>query len=403
MPNAKKMEQAQTFNLADESRQHWMRRYHFSPRGIGFLEPGVVALDHPAMSAYNIAKSAYQIRPDVLNLDWVSKATKIPAAEVAKRLSRMYDDHLIMLVMNPATQVWGWGLYYWFVKLREGTPRKTKDEFSEWYQSKDEICSGYETQGGFDFFNGDHMRVLDNLLWDVILPLGKRPEVEYVKLAPVRRDIREDHMNMWDAPDETYREYMWGAHEAEKLAKVQHGLDPTDIRILMAINQKRPVADYFNYPALAEISGLDAGDLRKGIEEVIERKRILVPLVFLNWQKLGLTQKQFAVRLFQIVPCCRKAEIADALSKVGEFSSVWEFTDSYYDIGLMACNQTTDIDALRSLVKSYPEVEAVDEADVVRQYRRWVCRLDDQHGFWEECVFTDDFLKDFSVREEVHS
>ena len=27
-------------------------------------------------------------------------------------------------------------------------------------------------------------------------------------------------------------------------------------------------------------------------------------------------------------------------------------------------------------------------------YRRWVCRLDEQNGYWEECVFTDDFLED---------
>jgi hypothetical protein len=403
MPRSCKIESGQPFDLADKSRQEWMRRYHFAPRGIGFLEPGVLPLDHPEMGGYNIAKSAYQIRPDVFNLDWLSGKTKIPAAEIGKRLSRMYNDHLIMLVMNPATQVYGWGLYYWFVKLRAGTPRKVKEEFTEWYQAKDQICSGYETAGGFDFFNGNHMRVLDNLLWDVVLPLGQRPEVEYVRLAPVRRDIREDHMNMWDAPDETYREYLWGAGEAEKLAKIQKKLDPTDISILMAINQKRPVSDYFDFPALAEISGLDAEDLRKGMEDIIEHKRILVPLVFLNWQKLGLTQKMFAVRLFQIVPCYRKAEIADSLAQTTEFSSVWEFTDSHYDIGLMACNQTTDIDALRKLVQSIPEVEAIDEADVVRQYRRWVCRLDDQRGFWEECVFTDDFLQDFSVRPEVRS
>lgn len=36
------------------------------------------------------------------------------------------------------------------------------------------------------------------------------------------------------------------------------------------------------------------------------------------------------------------------------------------------------------------------ETDVSRQFRRWVCRLDDDHDYWEECVFTDDILEDWT-------
>lgn len=71
----------------------------------------------------------------------------------------MYDEHLIMFVMNPNVGVYGWGLYYWVVKLKDGTDPKVKAEFAKWYQNKDDICTGYLAEGDFDFFNGNHMRV----------------------------------------------------------------------------------------------------------------------------------------------------------------------------------------------------------------------------------------------------
>ena len=36
-----------------------------------------------------------------------------------------------------------WGLYYWVVKLKDGTDPKVKAEFAKWYQNKDDICTGY--------------------------------------------------------------------------------------------------------------------------------------------------------------------------------------------------------------------------------------------------------------------
>lgn len=387
----------QVYELGSDQQQQWMKKYFFAPRGVGFLEPGTVPLDDPAMSAYNIAKSAYQIRPDVFNMAWLSKAVGLKKEEIIKRLHRLYDEHLYMLVMNPATQAYGWGLYYWLVKLRQGTSEQAKVRLADWYQNKDDICTGYQCHGDFDYFNGNHMRVLDNLLADVIEPWKNNPEVEFVHLCPVRRDIRESHINMWDAPADAYREVVWGKGQLEKLAKIQNKVDLTDLKIIQALNAKKPVEDLFDFNVLAEISGLDPQELMGGIKEIVEKKRILVPVFFLNFMKLGLTNHVFVIRLFQTTPCYRKAEIADELSQVPEFNTVLEFSDSFYDMTVWAYNEISEIESLRDRISSYSEVEDIKEADITRQFRRWVCRLDDQNGYWEECVFTDDFLQDRTI------
>ena len=165
-----KSDSAVPYQLGTDDQQAWLRNYFFAPRGIGFLEPGIDALDANELAAYNVAKSSYQITPEVFNLKWIGKRVGISPKEVAERIRRMYDERLIVFVMNPATQVSGWGLYYWFVKLRMGTPEAAKTKLSDWFQEKDDICTGYRSTGDFDFFNGNHMRVLDNLLWDVIEP-----------------------------------------------------------------------------------------------------------------------------------------------------------------------------------------------------------------------------------------
>ena len=117
--------------------------------------------------------------------------------------------------------------------------------------------------------------------------------------------------------------------------------------------------------------------------------------------KLGLTMKCFLVRLFQNVPSWRKAQIADELSTNSSFNNIWEFSDSFYDYMLTSYNDITDIDALRALLEGYAEVEEIKEADSARQFRRWVARLDEQNGYWEECVFTDDFLQDRTRSSDV--
>lgn len=385
---------APDYLLGSPEQQAWMRNYFFAPRGIGFLEPGVVALDDAKMSAYNVAKSSYQIRPDVFNMAYLAKEVGLGKAEIMQRIQRMYDQRAIMFVMNPAVAAYGWGLYYWLVKLNGKATPETKAELSRWFQDKDDICTGYECHGDFDFFNGNHMRVLDNLLADVIEPWKHRPEVDYVHLCPIRRDLRESHVNMWDCPGDGYRESVWGPGQLERLAKLQDRLDLTDLRIVQALNKKRPMEDYFDYQVLAEISGLDEKAMLDGIKELVESKRIIVPLVHLNFMKLGLTNRVFIIRLFQNIPCCRKAQVTDELFGMGEFNTVMEFSDSFYDIVVWAYNELTDIPALRRKLESYSEIEEIKEADMTRMFRRWVCRLDEENGYWEECVFTDDFLQD---------
>ncbi|WZL72321.1 AsnC family transcriptional regulator [Clostridiaceae bacterium 35-E11] len=385
--------------LGTDSQLKWKQRYFFDPRGVGFLEPGVIPLDDAKMSAYNIAKSAYQIHPEVFNMEYLAKATGLDKKDIIKRMHRLYDEHLIMFVMNPATQVYGWGLYYWFVKLREGTSKEAKKKLSDWYQSKDDICTGYEMEGDFDFYNGNHMRVLDNLLADVIGPWKDNPEIEFVHICPIRRDVRESHVNMWDAPKEAYRKVYWGKGQLEKLAKIQNKIDLTDLKLIEALNTERPVAQLFDFNVLSKISGLDPKDMLAGMKEVIEQKRILVPLFHLNSMKLNLTTHAFVIRIFQNIPCYRKTQIVDELSEIPEFNTIYEFSDSFYDIMLGAYNEISDIDALRNILSKYSEIEDIKEADINKMFRRWVCRLDEENGFWEECVFTDDFLENRTIKK----
>ena len=152
---------------------------------------------------------------------------------------------------------------------------------------------------------------------------------------------------------------------------------------------------------LERLSGLDGGQMKKDFVEICDKRRFIVPMIYVNYMKLGLTMKCFLVRLFQNVPSWRKAQIADELSTNSNFNNIWEFSDSFYDYMLTSYNDITDIDALRALLEGYAEVEEIKEADSARQFRRWVARLDEQNGYWEECVFTDDFLQDRTRSSDV--
>ncbi|WP_300347529.1 hypothetical protein [Clostridium sp.] len=62
-----------------------------------------------------------------------------------------------------------------------------------------------------------------------------------------------------------------------------------------------------DYDVLSNISGLDSKTMKVDFEEIVNDKRIIVPILYLNYKKLGLTMKMFIIRLFQIIPCYRKA------------------------------------------------------------------------------------------------
>lgn len=379
--------------LGTDQAKKWEEKYFYPPRGYTFVEPGIEPTDCAAMSAYNIAKSSYQTRPDVFNMDYLTKTLHLPKEEIMKRMKRMYHDHLIMYVANFGLCVEGFGLYYWIVKLNKGTDDGDRRKLIDWYQGNDEICTGYATHGDFDFFNGNHMRVLDNLLTGVIDPWKSNPQVKSVELCPIRRDMRESGVNMIDAVGDDYRQCIYGDAQLKAMANFQNKMDLTDLRLLAALNAKRPMSEVYDYKVLAEVSGLDPKRMEEDISRIVDTKRLLTPLFHLDFAKVGLTNHMFVIRTFQTTPSYRKAEMVDELMKEKEFNTVFEFTDSYYDISCWAYNEISDIDALRKRIYSYSEVESVMEADGDRQFRRWTCRLDADTGNWEECVFTDDFLE----------
>ncbi len=384
--------------VGTEEQQKWFHKYFFNPRGLSFFEPGAVPMDNPVMSAFNVAKATYQIRPEVFNMGYLTRVLNMKKEEITKRIKKLYEDHLIMYVMTPPMQVIGYGLYYWLVKLKDGTPKEKKQLLSEWFQNKDEICTGAETKGDFDYFNGCHMRVLDNLIYDVLYRLRDLPEVEYVHLAPIRRVIRDLYTNMAESESD-YRKFFLDDEKLRKLSTMQKKMDIKDLEIFKALNTQRPVEEVYDFKVLQEISGLNPDEMLMGIKDVVETKRLLVPMFHLNTKKLGLINHQFVVRLFQMTPCYRKAEIADELSSISDFNMISELTDSFYDITLCAYKGLTDTDALLKTISSYSEVEEVKEADVTREFRRWTCRLDEENGMWEECILTDDFLQDKTQKD----
>ena len=385
------------YELGSEEQQAWMDKYTFAPRGIAFLEPGTVGLDSSEISAYNVAKSFYQNYPEVFNIPYVAKKTGLKPEDIKKRLHRLYHDHVVMFVMNPAVSLYGWGLYYWVVKLKDSATEEEKEELSRWFQNKDDICTGYRTEGEFDFFNGNHMRVLDNLLVDVIEPWKNRDYVEYVHLCPVRRDIRESNVNMWDAHKDGFRKFVFGADQIEKLLKLQNIIDKEDFAIISAINNTESIGDMFDFDVLEKLSGLDGKQMKKDLIEIVDKRKYIVPMLYVNYRKLGLHIRFYLVRMFQNVPSYRKAEIVDAFTDCEAFSNIFEFTDSFYDCMLGAYAELTDEKAIRALIEKYGEVEEIRIADSDRQFRRWAARLDEENGYWEECIFTDDFLEDRTI------
>ena len=68
-------------------------------------------------------------------------------------------------------------------------------------------------------------------------------EVEYVHLCPIRRDIRESHVNMWDSPGDGYRKYLWGDAQKQKVLRFQDKMDAADFAIIDAINNCESVGD----------------------------------------------------------------------------------------------------------------------------------------------------------------
>ncbi|MFW6196287.1 MAG: AsnC family transcriptional regulator [Thermoplasmatota archaeon] len=378
--------------MSDEKElQKYMDKYWTKPSVFGSVEPFCLkfAMD-PTYGGYNISKSAYQNRPDIFNLEWLSKETGIEEDEVEERIQRMIDKHLIMLVQNPNTYAMGWAIYYWLVDLKDNATEDQKQEVLDHIQNEDCTCSAMVGEGDFDFYGGNHVGNLDFLRNVIIKPIEDYPQVKDVYITPVARYLREEKVAQWRAPEGTTRKFYISEEEKEKLAEVQDYMDEKDVEIFCALNKKRPVEDMFDFDVMEEISGIDASELQKNLKEYVEEKPLMIPLVCLNWRKLGLTKRYFVIRMYRMLPTEQKFAVADSLSEYPEWETLWQFTQTPYDFICSAYNELTDVDELRDKLMDIEGIEEIREFDVYRATRRWTCRLDEENDFWEECVMTTD-------------
>ena len=390
------------YMIGSDEQQAYLNDYNWNVKGYSFFEPGVVSTDHKFYSAFNVAKSFYQIYPEVFNLPYIAAAVGLKQEDVKARLKKMYDNRQIILVKNSCVGVLGFGLYYWIVKLKEGLGEEQRQEFVDWMQNNDQICTGYamDAGGDFDFFNGNHMRNLDNLLGGVLDKFRFRDEVAYVHICPVRRLVRESHVNQFDAK-ENFRKYFWSAEQKQKLLALQTAMDSYDLAIIEAINNTESVADMFDYDVLAKLSGLDAEEMKKDFVYLVEQTKSVIPMVYFNYRALGLKMHFYLVSMFQNTPTWRSEQICDELSLMPEFANIFDFADAHHNLMLSCYEEITDLDKIKAKLQSYGEIGEILEASSSRQLRRWTCRLDDENGLWEECVFTDDVLQDRTVNTGV--
>lgn len=395
------MEKQKQYRIGTDEQQSYLDDYNFAPRGYGFLEPGIVASDSNEFVSFNIAKSFYQVYPEVFNLGYVEKVTGIKKEEAKKRLSKMYREHEMMLVYNPAVSIMGFGLYYWIVKLKKTATKEERERLSQWFQDNDQICTGYmmEEGGDFDYFNGNHMRNIDNLVAGVLDKFKNQDFIEYVHLCPIRRCVRESHVNQFDS-NKDYRRYLWSQEQMRNVMKFQKKMDKDDFAIIDALNNTKSIGDMFDFDVLSKLSGLDAKEMKKNLCQIVDKDRSMIPMIYFNYMALGLKLHFFAVTLFQNTPTFRSEQILDELCEEESFSNIFDIGDAHHNYVLAAYEDITDLDKLRKKILSYGEVTEVLEATSPRQFRRWTCRLDGQNGYWEECVFTDDVLLDRTTEKE---
>lgn len=389
-----------TYHIGSDEQQAYLRDYNFAPKGYGFFEPGVVSTDSKDFVAYNVAKSFYQVYPEVFNLPLISKKTGLDPEDIKKRLKKMYDSHQIMLVFNPAVSIMGWGLYYWVVKLKKSATKEQRAALTAWFQENDQICTGYamEAGGDFDYYNGNHMRSVDNLVTGVLDKFRDQDFIEYVHITPIRRCIRESHVNQFDSRKD-YRRYMWGEGQLKKLLEKQKLMDKEDFAIIDAINNVKSAGEMFDYDVLAKLSGLDAAEMKADLSRIVDVEKSMIPMIYFNFMALNLKMHFFLVSFFPNTFTYRAEEIIDELCENDEFENIFDFGDAQHNVILSAYEEITDLDKIRKKLESYGEVSEILEATSDRQFRRWTCRLDAENGLFEECVFTDDILQDRTRKE----
>ena len=371
------------------------------PKGYNRTEPGIIGMNADQMVAYNIAKSFCNVYPEVFNLPLLAKKLNITAEEAGTRIRRMLAKHEIMLVNNPQVNVSGYGLFYWVVKLKADASPEARAALTKCFQENDQICTGYPMMSGgeFDYFNGNHMRNLDNLISGVLDKFRYRDCIEWVHLCPIRRLIRESHVNQFDCHAD-FRHYFFPAEQVTKLCRMQKEMDAIDFGIIETLNNYEHPHEMFDVSVLARLSGLDADKMAKDFDYTVEQVRCQVPMIYFNYASLGLKMRFFLVDFFPSTLTDAGEQVIDELASRPEWVNIFDFGDAQHNIILSAYDDLNDMDELRQLIRSHSEVMSIREAVSDHQFRRWTCRLDADSGMWEECVMTDDLFVDRTLEDD---
>lgn len=348
-------------------------------RGYGFRLPEIASEWSKVQVQLIMGSIQYNTtNVDIFNLDTVAKELNLDKEEVKKRVKRMLDEHLILNTFDASLQAYGYFLCYAAIKLKPKTSKEKKAEISKWLEENDYICTGYETEGDYDFYIGVHIPTIDGFNEKVMKKLYTTPEIEEIKCLPVMRLIRQERIWHWDAERSKWREPIYAPNEFEKLAQIQNKLDKTDLEIIKLLNKKKDIKDQYNINFFSK----NIEKTQKILERLYE-KRMLVSPIFLNWMKLNYTPHFILVKLNDKLSTAEKIEIANKIAENPIFNLVFQHNDSYFDLSLCVYKNIVDMKTLKDELSKIREIKEIKEMDATKQYRMWTLMLNDKE--WGEC------------------
>lgn len=351
-----------------------MRKYFFNQhRGYKSLDPDVFELCFKNRTTMKINGRLvrYGTAADIFNLSYISRKVGISEKEVRSRLQRLFDEHLALFVTDAPVEAMGLGLYYMTVKLKDGDKAKKEELFKKFLED-DHFCTGYETEGDFDFYLGYHISSFDKLK-ELIYDKYIDKETE-ANLLPVQRLLRQGGVNHWDLPASLWGEYVFDDVYYEKISKIQNKLDDIDLKIVKTINKKKPVDEYFN----VNFFNFPEDVAKKALNDLYDG-RTFISVLFLNWMKLNYNPYFLLVKLKPATLTERKIEIADKLAERSDLMTIIQHNDSYFDLSIMAYEGIAKIDEIKDVLSSLKEVDEIKEARCMKQTRMWTHRLDDEN------------------------
>lgn len=322
----------------------------------------------------NAAIADSNTNPEILHLEYLQRKTGIEREEIEKRLERIFKKRFAAVVINTETEAYNFGLYYGLVSTEENFKGKLAERIAE----ENHICTSYETKGEFDFFIGFHISTLDALR-KFIYERTLRSEHVNFNLLPVMRLLRQQAVNHWDCPNQSFRKYVYPNKYFEKLGRIQNKLDNTDLKILKEINKCTKIENQFNIEFLADqTEQLTKKRVKQALKKMID-ERVVVTHLFLNWMKLGYTPHFFFVKLKPDISTVRKIELGDKLLEHPEFNLILQHNDANFDISLCAYAGLVNIEEVKTQLKSLNEVKEVSEVKAERQFRLWTTRVDKEN------------------------